>query len=73
MTRQRGQARGRGADPAGGAPRAEEKAAPRPAPAGSEKELAQFKELAQKLGQLQPLIAMFPQECRGQLLVFGPT
>ena len=29
--------------------------------------------LAKKLGQLQPFIAMFPQECVGQLASFGPT
>ena len=29
--------------------------------------------LAQKLGQLQPFIAVFPQECVGQLAHFGPT
>jgi hypothetical protein len=29
--------------------------------------------LAQKLGQLQPFIAVFPQECMGQLAYFGPT
>ena len=29
--------------------------------------------LAQKLGQLQPFIAMFPRECMGQLASFGPT
>jgi hypothetical protein len=29
--------------------------------------------LAQKLGQLQPFIAVFPQECVGQLASFGPT
>ena len=29
--------------------------------------------LAQKLGQLQPFIAVFPQECIGQLAYFGPT
>ena len=29
--------------------------------------------LVQKLGQLQPLIAVFPQECMGQLAYFGPT
>ena len=29
--------------------------------------------LAQKLGQLQPYIAVFPHECMGQLAVFGPT
>jgi hypothetical protein len=29
--------------------------------------------LAQKLGQLQPFIAVFPQECMGQLGSFGPT
>ena len=30
-------------------------------------------ELAQMLGQLQPFIAVFPQECIGQLAAFGPT
>jgi hypothetical protein len=30
-------------------------------------------ELAQKLGQLQPFLAVFPQECMGQLAPFGPT
>ena len=30
-------------------------------------------ELAQTLGQLKPLIAVFPQECMGQLAYFGPT
>ena len=29
--------------------------------------------LAQKLGQLQPFIAVFPPECMGQLGSFGPT
>jgi hypothetical protein len=29
--------------------------------------------LAQKLGQLQPFIAVPPQECMGQLVYFGPT
>ena len=29
--------------------------------------------LAQKLGQLQHFIAVFPQECMGQLGYFGPT
>jgi hypothetical protein len=29
--------------------------------------------LAQKLGQLQPFIAVFPQECMGQLAYFWPT
>ena len=29
--------------------------------------------LAQTLGQLQPFIAVFPQECVGQLASFGPT
>jgi hypothetical protein len=29
--------------------------------------------LAQKLGQLQPFAAVFPQECMGQLASFGPT
>jgi hypothetical protein len=30
-------------------------------------------ELAQKLGQLQPFTAVFPQECMGQLASSGPT
>ena len=29
--------------------------------------------LAQKLGQLQPSLAVFPQECMGQRASFGPT
>jgi hypothetical protein len=29
--------------------------------------------LAQMLGQLQPFIAVLPQECMGQLASFGPT
>ena len=29
--------------------------------------------LAQKLGQLQPFLAVFPQEWIGQLASFGPT
>ena len=29
--------------------------------------------LAQNLGQLQPFIAVFPQECMGQLASFGPA
>ena len=29
--------------------------------------------LAQRLGQLQPFIAAFPQEYMGQLASFGPT
>ena len=29
--------------------------------------------LAQKLGQLQPFTAVFPQECLGRLASFGPT
>jgi hypothetical protein len=29
--------------------------------------------LAQKLGQLQPFIAVFPQECTGQHAPFGLT
>jgi hypothetical protein len=29
--------------------------------------------LAQKLGKLQLFIAVFPQECVGQLASFGPT
>jgi hypothetical protein len=36
---------------------------------GSEKDA----KLAQKLGQLQPFISAFPQECVGQLASFGPT
>jgi hypothetical protein len=28
--------------------------------------------LAQRLGQLQPFIAILPQECMGQLASFGP-
>jgi hypothetical protein len=30
-------------------------------------------ELAQKLDQLQPFVAVIPQECTGQLAFFGPT
>jgi hypothetical protein len=30
-------------------------------------------ELAQKLGQFQPFLAVPPQECKGQLASFGPT
>jgi hypothetical protein len=29
--------------------------------------------LAQTLGQLQPFVAAFPQECTGQIASFGPT
>ena len=29
--------------------------------------------LAQKLGQLQLFVAVFPQECMGQIASFGPT
>jgi hypothetical protein len=29
--------------------------------------------LAQKLGQRQPFIAVFPPECMGELASFGPT
>ena len=29
--------------------------------------------LANKLGRLQPFTAVFPQECVGQLALFGPT
>jgi hypothetical protein len=29
--------------------------------------------LAQTLGQPQPFIAVFPQDCMGQLASFGPT
>jgi hypothetical protein len=29
--------------------------------------------LAQKLGQLQPFIVVFPKDCMGQLAFFGPT
>ena len=28
---------------------------------------------SEKLGQLQPFVAVFPQECMGQLAFFGPT
>ena len=35
--------------------------------------LAQVRKLAQKLGQLQPFIAVFPQECMGQLASFEPA
>jgi hypothetical protein len=28
---------------------------------------------AQKLGQLQPFVAVFPQECTDQFSSFGPT
>jgi hypothetical protein len=44
-------------------------AAPRSACALSEKDA----KLAQKLGQLQPYLSVFPQECMGQLVFFGPT
>ena len=30
-------------------------------------------ELAQKFGQLQPFIAVFPQGCMGKLPSFGPA
>jgi hypothetical protein len=33
----------------------------------------EYAKLAQKLGQLQPFTAVFPQECMGQLASFGPT
>ena len=46
-------------------------------PAGHERLLGDQSEkdaeLAQKLGQLQPFMAAFPQECMGQLASFGPT
>jgi hypothetical protein len=42
---------------------------PEPEPDTSEKGA----ELAQKSGQLQPFIAVFPQDCMGQLASFGPT
>ena len=29
--------------------------------------------LAQELGQLQPFLSVFPQECMGQHASFGPT
>ena len=32
-----------------------------------------YPKLAQKLGQLQPFLAVIPQECMGQLASFGPT
>ena len=38
-------------------------------PAASEKDA----KLAQKLDQLQPVLAVFLQECMGQLTSFGPT
>jgi hypothetical protein len=41
----------------------------RHAPTESEKDA----ELAQKLGQLQPFLAVFPQECTAQLVSFGST
>jgi hypothetical protein len=30
-------------------------------------------QLAQKSGQLQPFLAVFPRDCMGQLASFGPT
>ena len=33
----------------------------------------QVKKTPRKLGQLQPYLAVFPQECVGQLGSFGPT
>jgi hypothetical protein len=36
-------------------------------------QVSQDAKLAQKLGQLQPFIAVFPQECMGKLASFGPT
>jgi hypothetical protein len=45
------------------------KADPPAPPAKSEKDA----KLAQKLGQLQPFTAVFPQDCMGQLAPFGPT
>jgi hypothetical protein len=36
-------------------------------------EVREDAKLAQKLGQLQPFIAAFPQECTGRLVSFGPT
>jgi hypothetical protein len=40
-----------------------------PAPAPGKKDA----ELPQKLGRLQPFLAVVPQECTGQLAFFGPT
>ena len=36
-------------------------------------DLLQVRKLAHKLGQLQAFISVFPQECMGQLVSFGPT
>jgi hypothetical protein len=33
----------------------------------------QVRKIAQKLGQLQPFLAVFLQECMGQHVYFGPT
>ena len=38
-------------------------------PVASEKDA----KLVQKLGQLQPFIAVFPLECMGRIASFGPT
>ena len=41
--------------------------------AGQQRSGEKDAELAQKLGQLQHFIAVFPQECMGQLAYFGVT
>jgi chromosome segregation protein len=40
---------------------------------GAQAQVRKTAKLAQKLGQLQPFIAVFPLECMGQLASFGPT
>jgi hypothetical protein len=40
---------------------------------GAERRGEKDAKLAQKIGQFQPLIAAFSQECVGQLGSFGPT
>jgi hypothetical protein len=42
-------------------------------PTQSEASSEQAAKLAQKLGQLQPFLAVFPQKCMGQLASSGPT
>ena len=44
-----------------------------PQPARQRGQSEKDAKLAQKLGQLQPFIVVFPQECMGQLASFGPT
>jgi hypothetical protein len=45
----------------------------KPAPAINHDASEKAAKLAQKLGQLQPFVAVFLQECTGQLASFGPT